>query len=360
MSLVKPDITFIEELSRISKSDLKACMQCGNCSVVCELAPEERPFPRKEMIWAGWGLKDKLINDPDIWLCHQCGDCTTSCPRGVKPSDVLAALRQMSYQSLTWPGFISKMIHTPVYLPMVVLFPAAVIMIVLMLAGTFTIPEGPVDYSAFFPHALLNSTFTALFFAVLLINLKRYSRFWKNIWAQDEKKEKTGFLKNFIPTLWDVSLHRNFTKCTAQSYRYPAHFLVFWGFVMLLVVTLFAIIATITDNYPLTLFSPVKIMGNLAALMLIAGTLIMIFQRAFNPEKAGHSTYADWLFLVSFFLLAVSGVLVEMARFLEWGLAYHLYFVHLVLVWMIIMYLPYTKFGHVVLRTMAMVRARIK
>ena len=162
MSRIRPDKEFKQELGRISGSRLNQCMQCGSCSAVCSLAPEERPFPRKEMVWAGWGLKDQLIGNVDVWLCHQCGDCSTYCPRDVKPADVLSGLRQLNYQHYARPRFLGKMLSSPAWLPLALAIPVAVIIAILSLAGTFNIPEGPVDYSAFFPHGLLNSTFTAI------------------------------------------------------------------------------------------------------------------------------------------------------------------------------------------------------
>ena len=60
---IQPDLGFKRELSSLSGAQLNQCMQCGNCSAVCSLAPADRPFPRKEMVWAGWGLKEKLIGN---------------------------------------------------------------------------------------------------------------------------------------------------------------------------------------------------------------------------------------------------------------------------------------------------------
>jgi quinone-modifying oxidoreductase subunit QmoC len=77
-------------------------------------------------------------------------------------------------------------------------------------------------------------------------------------------------------------------------------------------------------------------------------------KRIIDKENYGNSSYADWLFLISMFLLTISGVVVETARFLNWGIAYHLYFFHLICVWFIIIYLPYTKFGHLLYRIVAM------
>jgi quinone-modifying oxidoreductase subunit QmoC len=355
---VKPDIEFKKKLKQVSKSSLNECMQCGTCSVVCSLAPDERPFPRKEMIWAGWGMKDKLIGNPDIWLCHQCGDCSTYCPRGVKPADVFSAVREISYQHYAKPKILGRIVNNPKWLPVALLIPIIIISAILFLAGTLQIPEGAVNYSKFFPHAWLNSSFTFLWFLSIGLGVIGLRKFWNDMKKQNpDSKPKGGFIKNLFSIRKEIILHSNFSACSAQKTRKIAHILVFYGFILLLAVTAFAIYAAITHNYPLGLAHPVKIAGNAAGAMLFIGLGIMIANRILNKKDFGNSTYPDWLFLISLFLLTISGVIVEAARFLDWSLAYHLYFFHLICVWFIIIYLPYTKFGHLLFRVVAMVFA---
>ena len=358
MSRIRPDKEFKQELGRISGSPLNQCMQCGSCSAVCSLAPAERPFPRKEMVRAGWGLKDQLIGNVDVWLCHQCGDCSTYCPRDVKPADVLSGLRQLSYQHYARPRFLGKMLSSLAWLPLALAIPVLVIIAILSLAGTFRIPEGPVDYSAFFPHALLNSTFSAITLFFYLLAALGIGRFWKDMKRNCPPGEH---IKARLPVgrvLGEILSHSQFSACGSNSVRKAAHMLIFFGFALLILVTLYAIWATISHNYPLPLSNPFKILGNVASLMIYTGLGIMVVQRLVNRRVFGKSNYSDWLLLVAVFLLTLSGTLVQMARFANWSVAYYLYFFHLVSVWFVIMYLPFTKLGHVFYRSAALLYAR--
>jgi quinone-modifying oxidoreductase subunit QmoC len=400
---IKQDIGFIEKLQKAAGSQLTTCMQCGACTASCTLSEDQNVFPRKQMILAAWGMKEQLMADPHIWSCHQCGDCTVSCPRGVKPGDVLAALRMEQISHYSRPRFLVRLMQKPAFLPVALLFPVAIIILILTLAGTFRIPEGPVNYAEFFPHGWLNGSFTALFILStvgILAGLRKFSqnlgetlyraslpnenikrpekveppdlpvenadgntveRQGENPGPGGQGQVKAGFvdppLKRFFSVVGRIMKHRDFARCDEHKSRSVSHFLVFWGFILLLFVTFFAILSTIFFEYPLGILNPIKIAGNTGALMLLAGSSLMILNRLFKSSTL-RGGYPDWFFLVSFWMLTVSGILVEAARFLDWDSAYHLYFIHLVMVWIIILYYPYTKFAHFLYRTVALYKIR--
>lgn len=350
----EPDIDFLNYLKKDCGSAISTCMQCGSCTAVCDLSTGPNPWPRKEMIWAAWGLKDKLLGDPDIWLCHNCGDCTSTCPRDVRPGDVIASIRDYNYIHYARPRFLAKWLRSPKCLPLIILIPVIIICGIIVLAGTFRIPDGPVNYSEFFPHVWLNGSFSVIVLAMLIGMYSSFRSFKKDM-RKNMKNLRSESKQGFLQTMFVILKHRDFKSCTNNRYRYLAHMLVFWGFILLLLVTVFAILALIFFEYPFDIFHPVKIAGNIAGIALIAGCILMIFQKLKNSESKGASHYTDWWFLISLLLLSLSGMLVEGARFHGWSFAYYLYFIHLLLVWMVVIYLPYTRFVHIIYRTVVLV-----
>ena len=103
--------------------------------------------------------------------------------------------------------------------------------------------------------------------------------------------------------------HSDFRNCNTNRFRSVAHLLVFWGFGLLLFVTFFAILAVIFFEYPMNFLHPVKIAGNIGGLFLIIGCTIMIIQKIKEKKHSkGKRAYAEWLFIISLFLLTLSGI----------------------------------------------------
>ncbi len=372
--VTEPDLQFTKDLIAAGGDDLKKCYQCATCSVACKLAPDNNPFPRKEMVWAQWGQKDKLLNDPDIWLCHQCNDCSTMCPRGANPGDVLKAARKMVIQNNSWPSFFGKLVGESSMFVLALGIPAIVVLFILLISG-FDVPAGPVKYSAhhlspkdgFIWLPVLQVIFTvALLFAVvsLVMSLKSY---WNNLETNNPipvGKARKGFIPSLLEALSEILPHSSFKECEANNIRYSAHLLAFWGMIGLLITT--AIVAFNVDilgllppsqNGPGTV--PIKILGNVSAIAFVVGLGIMFLRRLQVPSQAGGSSYFDWFFLLIICATGVTGLLTELIR---WGggvgAAYVLYAIHLVFVLSLLLYLPFSKFAHLGYRTVAIAWAK--
>ena len=102
---VNTDLNFVQGLMLHGAADLKKCYQCSTCTVDCPLTPNDEPFPRKEMLWAQWGMKDKLFKDMDLWLCHNCNDCTD--PLREKPATLGSWETSARSPVLTWKHYRS-------------------------------------------------------------------------------------------------------------------------------------------------------------------------------------------------------------------------------------------------------------
>ena len=363
--LVEPDIGFIKELAGRGGQDLKKCFQCATCSVACKIAPEDKPFPRKEMIAASWGLKDRLIANHDIWLCHNCGDCTTLCPRGAKPGDVLSALRSYAITEYAVPKAVARAVSDPKKLPILVAIPAVLFIIVGLLTGLldFTPGTDKIAHGNFFSTWLVDIFFIPLQFWVAGIFGLGVYRFLTDIHANALKTGKTGktaidaggFIAALIRIIPDILKHNKFDECDENKDRSLAHLLVLYGFIGLFIVTsiFFVTLYGLQIHGPYSQLNPVKWLGNIAGVALIIGSFLLIQKRRAQTDQI--SSYSDWFLLGFVFTVAVSGLLAEITRLAGWaGITYAVYFIHLVAVWVLIAFLPFSKLAHLVYRTVAM------
>ncbi len=367
--VIKPDLEFVNDVIAAGGTDLKKCFQCATCSVVCNMTPDDHPFPRKEMINAQWGLKDELFRNPDIWLCHQCSDCTAHCPRGAKPGEVLNAIRKMSIQHYSAPSWLSKLVNDPRYLLLLLVLPV-VLLLGVMTANKINIgsperPDGNIIFAKFIPTTTgIDPLFvTAFAFAVIMLfmGIRRY-------WADMRKTaEPEGFMiDGVIATISEVFTHKNFKKCNVTVSRSVSHLIVFYSFVALAITTAIAAaylygteFGFLHKEQPYSLLDPMKILGNAGAIALALGILLVIMNRFSNAEKAGMGGYYDWLFIGIVTYIAASGIMSELLRLAGMGVAYPIYFSHLVAVFFLFFYAPYSKMAHMLYRGTAMVFAKM-
>jgi heterodisulfide reductase subunit D len=78
---------------------LVACFQCGTCSASCPTAPAMQYNPRTILHMLRLGLGERVLASQAIWLCTACYSCTQRCPRELKITDAMLALRRFSVDS---------------------------------------------------------------------------------------------------------------------------------------------------------------------------------------------------------------------------------------------------------------------
>jgi len=164
--------------------------------------------------------------------------------------------------------------------------------------------------------------------------------------------------------LKSILTHDKFAKCEREHTRLWSHSLVFFGFAALTAVTLWVITAPHNPLiarsfvYPFAFLDPWKVLANLGGAAVVAGLFLMTLKRIQESEQNAVNSYADWVLLGTISLVVLSGFFTEVLHYVRLEPHRHVaYFVHLVLIFALLAYLPYSKFAHIVYRTTALVFA---
>ncbi|MFH1914330.1 MAG: quinone-interacting membrane-bound oxidoreductase complex subunit QmoC [Pseudomonadota bacterium] len=406
---VQPDLKFVKELQAVGGDSLKKCYQCATCSVVCPLSPDDNPYPRKEMVWAQWGLKDRLVNDIDIWLCHNCGTCSDLCPRGAKPGDLLSALRNMAYRSLAPLPIIGKWMSSSAGMLPLAAIPALIYGIIWVImagkVGSFLprfdwdaanhawIPsaDGKIVFGGLFPG---DYTIDPIFMAVFAFMIWAFYAGVRNMIKAFDAQPKTFIVgRKSAPTMlaalidtvkYEILQHTQFNDCNDADAdeldvkRAQGHRWLMFAFIALLIVT--GVVATghwggwllrtmgITGlgeivsaigHTPMPFYHPIKLLALVGAGLGVYG-LVALTKRRVNLDAAKQSSiWYDWYLITLVWVVFGTGIGAMVFRVIGAGvLAYPTYYVHLISVFMLLAYLPWSKLGHLVYRTVALSYAK--
>ena len=83
----------VENINRISGTDVRKCMKCGKCSGRCPAFQEMDIKPHQFVTKLSKGQIEELLESKSIWNCLSCMACVERCPRGVAPAAVIEAVR---------------------------------------------------------------------------------------------------------------------------------------------------------------------------------------------------------------------------------------------------------------------------
>ena len=92
------DYYFYKEIARQPKGEgITRCLSCGTCSSTCQVFSVNPAYnPRKLIQKAILGLRDEVLTSEMIWICARCHSCIEKCPKGIRPGDIIMALRHIA------------------------------------------------------------------------------------------------------------------------------------------------------------------------------------------------------------------------------------------------------------------------
>jgi quinone-modifying oxidoreductase subunit QmoC len=386
MTKIKSDPSLLAEVRKFGKFDPNACLQCGSCTVACDLTTDSATFPRKTLRYTLFGLKKLVRSSLDPWLCYYCGDCSTTCPRETEPGEAMMTLRRYLTAQYDWTGFSKKIYQSNAWHIAALLFSAAFMALLIVLFHGPIVTDR-VELNTFAPaHTvhLFDITVASLVLIILFSNAIRM--YWFTMHQSSSvnplkiirglKQNGWGFtmhkdskvkipLHVFIFQAWRIVVHaftqKKFLSCPDKS-RWIKHFLLVLGYLIMFALVVVFLEWFQTDNiYPV--YHPQRWVGYFAAAALLYFTGEIIIGRIRKRREIHKfSDLTDWLFVILLFFMSLTGIAVHIFRYAGLPLAtYYTYAIHLIIafLWLVVV-VPFSKWTHLFYRSLAVYYQSVK
>ena len=361
----------LQEVRRYGRFDVSACLNCGSCTIVCNLSNGTASFPRRPIRRALLGLKSSLLASLEPWLCHDCGDCSTACPRQAEPRESMMTLQRYLAAQYDFTGLASKIftsrageIVANTLVGLLVFALALVYHLYFEEMEVADLISIAIGMEHMFP-TIVYFTIVVFLIPLFILKVNAYRMYRFTMAGNRELRIPLRlYLAEAKTMILHMLSHRNIRKCLEQIHkkRWTKHWLLGLAVTLKCVIVLFFLSWFQTDSiYPI--YHPQRWVGYLITAALIVVPVDIIISRVKKREQMHKfSEPSDLIFPIMLLLVAVSGIAVHIFRYLEFSLTAHFaYAVHLAIaVPLVIVELPFGKWSHAIYRPLALYFQAVK
>jgi ferredoxin len=369
---VHVDPQFLTKIKKYGVVNVEKCFNCGNCTAICPLSTDSETFPRRLIRYAQLGLKEKLLSSKELWLCYYCGECTQTCPQQADPGEFMTAARRYAIASYDPLGLARLLFTSPVLsVFMLVLLYFLIALVFYTFHGVM--PADVLQLFDFIPAGVIHNLGIAALVILAITGMAGAVNMFLQVRRGNTLLTTPGVRLNWLGAVWETIVfevlgqRRYRQDCKTNADRRPwflqkwfVHASTMWGFFVLFAATILDYGLELIGIKPtgtwVPLWYPVRLLGTVAGMFLVYGTTLAILNRLRKvDESTSQSSVSDWALLVLLWLTGVSGFALEIAVYLPhaeiW--AYWTLLGHIAGAVELILLAPFTKFAHVLYRTMA-------
>lgn len=334
------------------------CNSCRYCEGLCAVFPameKYREFSPKEI--------DYLAN-----LCHQCSECFYDCQYApphefnVSLPKQFAQIRQESYKKYAFPSFLGKAFDKSAWLTTLLLVVALFIGFFIASSYAYEGKEAVGDFFILIPYSYMVSTFSLVSLFVLFALIAGCVKFARAI--ELERVSTKVFLQSLKDalTLKYLGGHKGegctYPSETRSNVRRIFHHLSAYGFLCCFIATsLGAFYHHFLHIYaPYDMTELPKLFGTIGGILLCFGVLGLFLVKLMADKEIvdEKSVSMDYAFLCMLFIVSLSGLFLMWVRESE-ILSFALW-LHLSVVLVFFIMIPYSKFVHIFYRFLALLQ----
>lgn len=372
------DTNLLADLQRFGAADISACFSCGNCTAICPLSDDDALFPRRMIRYAQVGMTDELRASKELWTCYHCGLCSDSCPTEADPGEFMAAARRYATASYDKTR-IARVLYTLPILGTVVSLAVFFLLAGFLYASSDIMPTHSLELFTFVPNQVVHWLGIAVMAVVALTGVTGMVSMARGMARKEgvtwtSLVEDTAARKRTLKALWfsvgieSIGQRRYREDCKDDRRvepwyrrRWLIHAMTIWGFIGLLIATSLDygldVIGVKETGTPIPIWYPSRLIGTIGGLMLMYGVTMFVVNRWQKYNRAATvSTPSDWTFLALLWMTGLTGFLIEVALYVPptpvWG--YWVFLVHVAIAMELLLFIPFTKFAHVIYRPVAL------